>query len=325
MSSVDRIAIAIVIPALNEADNIGLLLDDCAKQTLQPSETIVVDAGSTDGTPELLGERQSQWPALCALQARGATPGRARNEGIRHSRSPLIATLDAGSRVGPEWLANLSAPLRARSDDRVCVGVAESDPRSEFERAAGWFTLRGYKPPGRRPPLATSFLPAGRNGYCFSRRSWNAVGGYPEHLAVAEDKIFLERLRGAGYAITPVRRATVRWRPRPTLLELYRQYRQYGYGDAVAGLERQNEVIPIVLYSTGASLLLRAARGNTGSGALLASGAMAYLTLFVWPARRELGCGRALAWVAPIRVAVDVAKMHGFMVGLLRRLSRAGG
>ncbi len=93
----------------------------------------------------------------------------------------------------------------------------------------------------------------------------------------------------------------------------------------MAGLERQNEVIPIVLYSTGASLLLRAARGNTGSGALLASGAMAYLTLFVWPARRELGCGRALAWVAPIRVAVDVAKMHGFMVGLLRRLSRAGG
>src|SRR4029453_17595808 len=171
--------IAIVIPALNEADNIGWLLDDCAEQTLQPSETIVVDAGSTDGTREVLAERQARWPAMCALQARGAPPGRARNEGIRHSRSPPIATLDAGSRGGPEWLANLSAPLRALSDDAVCVGVAEPDPRSEFERAAGWFTLRGYKPPGRTPPLATRFLPAGRNGYCFSRRSWNAVGGAP--------------------------------------------------------------------------------------------------------------------------------------------------
>jgi glycosyltransferase involved in cell wall biosynthesis len=317
--------IAIVIPALNEADNIGLLLDDCAEQTLQPSETIVVDAGSTDGTREVLAERQARWPAMRVLQARGGTPGRARNEGVRHSRSPLIATLDAGSRVGPEWLATLSAPLRALSDDAVCVGVAEPDPRSEFERAAGWFTLRSYKPPGRRPPLSTSFLPAGRNGFCFSRRSWNAVGGYPEHLAFGEDKVFVQRLRRAGWAVTPVREATVQWRPRSTLVELYRQYQHYGYGDAVAGLERQNEVIPMLLYSTGAALSLRAARGNPGSGALLALGAVGYLTLFVWPARRELGCGRALAWVAPIRVAVDVAKMHGFMVGLLRRLSRAGG
>jgi hypothetical protein len=41
--------------------------------------------------------------------------------------------------------------------------------------------------------------------------------------------------------------------------------------------------------------------------------------VFVLAARRALGFDRALAWVPIVRVLVDVAKVHGFLEGTLRR------
>lgn len=47
---------AIIVPALDEVDNIGPLLDDCVCQEPPAAEVIVVDAGS-DGTAEVAAER----------------------------------------------------------------------------------------------------------------------------------------------------------------------------------------------------------------------------------------------------------------------------
>jgi glycosyltransferase involved in cell wall biosynthesis len=46
----DETKAAIVIPALNEVENIGALLDDFARRNPSAAEVIVVDAGSTEGT-----------------------------------------------------------------------------------------------------------------------------------------------------------------------------------------------------------------------------------------------------------------------------------
>jgi len=312
--------VSIVIPVLNEADNLGGLLDDCAAQQPGPSEVVVVDGGSTDGTWELLNERKARWPALKLARVEGATPGRGRNEGIRRAGSQLVATLDAGSRVGPTWLASLVGALGDRPNGRVSVGVAEADARSQFERAAGWFTLRAFKPTGRPGPVARSFLPAGRNGWCFSKQAWEAAGGYPSEPAWGEDKIFLERLRSAGLEVVVAPDAVVRWRPRPTLGQLYRQYAQYGRGDALTRIDRQNELVTLGLYGAGALLAVAAARGSRRAAGGLALVTGAYLGLFVAPGFRALGATRALAWVPLIRVTADVAKMHGFVAASLGRL-----
>jgi glycosyltransferase involved in cell wall biosynthesis len=314
--------VSIVIPVLNEADNLTALLDDCAAQQPAPSEIVVVDAGSTDGTWELLNEHGSRWPGLRLARVDGATPGQGRNEGIQRTASELIATVDAGSRVAPTWLASLVGALGDRPDGRVSVGVAEADARSQFERAAGWFTLRAYKPTGRASLVSGSFLPPGRNGCCFSRRAWEAVGGYPTEPPWGEDKLFLQRLRTAGFQVVVAPDAVVRWRPRRSLPHLYRQYAGYGRGDALAGIDRQNELITFGLYGAGALLAAAAARGSRGAAGSLALAAGAYLGLFLVPAFRALGVTRALAWVPFIRVTADVAKMHGFLVASLGRLVR---
>ena len=314
--------LAVIVPALNEADNLGDLLEDLARQSPAPDEVIVVDAGSSDGTGDLVERQAFAWPALRVVRLDGAAPGRARNEGIRRSACELIATVDAGSRVGGDWLASLSAPLRAGAADAFCVGVAAVDAHSPFERAAGWFTLRAFKPVGARPPLAPSYRPAGRNGLCFQRRSWEAAGGYPEEFPWGEDKVFLERLSNAGLELISVPEATVRWRPRRSLRELFRQYEGYGRGDALARIDRQNELITIALYGLAAALAVAALGGLTAAAIALGVGAVAYLLLFTVAALGELGFGPALGWIPIIRIITDLAKIRGFIAASVGRLVR---
>ena len=52
------------------------------------------------------------------------------------------------------------------------------------------------------------------------------------------------------------------------------------------------------------------------AGALLAAGAAGYLGLFTLTAARDLGPGRALAWIPVVRVTADIAKIDGLLRGL---------
>jgi glycosyltransferase involved in cell wall biosynthesis len=316
--------IAVVIPALDEAESIAALLDDCAAQDPPPAEVVVTDAGSTDGTFEIARERTASWPALRVLRVDGATPGAGRNAAIRASRSPLIATVDGGSRLGPEWLATISRPLRSGRRDLVAVGVAEPDPRTAFELVSGWLTLGAFKPPGGRRPVGTAYLPGAGHGSCFTREAWERAGGYPEELPWGEDKLFLRRLRGAGLEMVAVPGARIRWRPRRGLAELHRQYRGYGLADALIGLDRRNELVPLGLYATGLALAIAALAGSATAGIALAAVTVAYLSIFLVAAARALGWRPALLWVVPVRVVADAAKIHGFLVGTFARLRRRG-
>jgi glycosyltransferase involved in cell wall biosynthesis len=308
-------AVVVVVPVLDEAETLPALLADLAAQEPPLEELVVVDAGSTDGTLELLKAQEEAFAALRVVEAPGATPGRGRNEGVRAASARVVVTLDAGSRVDRSFVAALAAPVVDAA--AVAVGVSEPDARSAFERAAGWFTLNAFKPPERSGPIAGQHLPAGRNGVCFTRRAWEAAGGYPRELAWGEDKVFLRALRAAGHDVVVVPEAVVRWRPRRSLREVYGQYRNYGRGDALARIDRQNELVTFGIYGAGAALTVLAALGSRTAAALLLAGVAGYLALFVLAARRSLGWDRALAWIPALRLVVDVAKLHGFLEGAL--------
>ena len=313
--------LAVVVPVLDEEESLPDLLGDLAAQEPPVEEIVVVDAGSTDGTPALLRAEAERFPALRIVQAPGAPPGRGRNEGISAAAAERFVTLDAGSRVGPGFVAALAA---AAGDHRVAVGVSEPDARTAFERASGWFTVRAFKPADQPGPIAGELLPAGRSGLCFTRAAWESAGGYPPDLPWGEDKLFARALRRAGLELVVVPEAVVRWRPRGSLREIYRQYRNYGRGDALARLDRQNELVTFGIYGVGVVLLVLFVLGSRTAGALLAAGAAGYLSLFVLAARRSLGADAALAWLPLLRIVVDVAKMHGFLEGLVggRRFRR---
>jgi len=106
--------ISVVIPARDEADNIGPLLADveAALEGRVEYEVVVVDDGSEDATPVRLREARRALPRL--RSARHCSPsGQSASiwTGVRLARAPWIVTLDGDGQNDP---ADIPALLRAR-------------------------------------------------------------------------------------------------------------------------------------------------------------------------------------------------------------------
>jgi dolichol-phosphate mannosyltransferase len=100
-----RPELAVVIPALNERENLELLLP-ALRETLDgldvTHEIIVADGGSRDGTAEAAAERGAR-----VVQQRERGYAAALMEGIRESRARYIVTMDADLSHRPTFLVDL--------------------------------------------------------------------------------------------------------------------------------------------------------------------------------------------------------------------------
>lgn len=124
----DRIAISVVCPAHNEQDNLCPLVQGIV-QALDPLalryEIILVDDGSTDDTPHVLGQLLGQFPQLRGLRLLHTPKGRGHGQsaaylaGFRSSRGELIAMMDADLQNDPSDLPGLIQLLHQRSADMV--------------------------------------------------------------------------------------------------------------------------------------------------------------------------------------------------------------
>jgi glycosyltransferase involved in cell wall biosynthesis len=90
-------AISVVIPTYNRADLLGEAIDSVLAQNWPALEVVVVDDGSVDRTPEVLGAYGDQ---VRVIRQENAGESSARNAGIRAARHELIGLLDSDNR----WL-----------------------------------------------------------------------------------------------------------------------------------------------------------------------------------------------------------------------------
>ncbi|MCZ2074568.1 MAG: glycosyltransferase family 2 protein [Bryobacteraceae bacterium] len=99
--------VTVVIPHWNRHELLASVLADLRAQTYPIDEVLVVDNGSTDGSPELaqaLGARVVRLPSNRGFAA-------AVNQGIDECRSELVAILNNDVSLSPEWLHRLVQPL----------------------------------------------------------------------------------------------------------------------------------------------------------------------------------------------------------------------
>ncbi|GIW71907.1 MAG: hypothetical protein KatS3mg102_1449 [Planctomycetota bacterium] len=111
-------ALSIVLPAYQEAANLGPLLDELHEVLVELGlerrvETIVVDGGSTDGTPELAAARGCR---VLVQQQPGY--GEALRIGLTAARAPWVLCLDADGSHPPACLA---AMWRARAEADLVI------------------------------------------------------------------------------------------------------------------------------------------------------------------------------------------------------------
>jgi glycosyltransferase involved in cell wall biosynthesis len=317
-----RVRVSVIATVLNEGTAINRLLDSLAAQTRRPDEVVFVDGGSRDDTVAILqtAARDGQLPMRVFVEP-GANISRGRNVAIAAASGDVIASTDAGVRLSEGWLAALVHPFESDSPPQVVSGVFVPDAQTTFEVAMAATVL---------PTLAeinpATFLPSSRS-VAFTRRAWQAVGGYPEWLDYCEDLVFDLRLRQIYPQFGFAPDAIAYFRPRGDLRSFFRQYYCYARGDGKADLWRKRHAIRYMTYLVALPALLVLGAWSSPWWWVLGAivGGVGHLgTPYrrLWPSLRHLRWRErlmAVALVPLIRVTGDVAKMIGYPVGLMWR------
>lgn len=96
------IKVSVILPSLNVAQYIEQCMDSVVNQTLQELEIICVDAGSSDGTKEILERYARRDSRIIILYSNIKSYGRQVNMGLDYATGDYIAVLETDDWVEPD-------------------------------------------------------------------------------------------------------------------------------------------------------------------------------------------------------------------------------
>lgn len=172
--------LSVVIPAHNNEGHVGASIESMLRQTCPPTEILVVDDASDDGTPNVVGELAAKHPSIRLIRLaenRGAYF--ARNVGLAASCGDFVAFQDADDFAHPQRLALALGPLlrdpQVHASTSRCVRLSED---GVFGEARLW-------PLTRWTPISLVV----RRGVALSRV------GFFENARFGADSEYVARLR----------------------------------------------------------------------------------------------------------------------------------
>ena len=198
--------VTVIIPARDEAPNIGPCLDSVLAQTLPASRmsVLVVDDGSTDETPDEVLLRAASDPRVRLIRA-GALPA----GWLGKPRACWLGALEA---VDADWLCFLDADVQAQPLALASALDAAQAGKTAFlslqpRQCLGSFWERLVIPAGMLViacGLPAEARPATVNGQFLlvDAAAYRAVGGHAAvRDAVCEDNALAERMLAGGHRV----------------------------------------------------------------------------------------------------------------------------
>lgn len=174
--------LSIVIPTLNEAAGIDQNIQRAL--ALQPSEIIVADGQSQDGTSGLARSAG----AMVVTSERGR--GRQLNAGARAATGDVFLFLHADCWLEPQAAGQIEAVLR----DENVIGGAFQQQIDHDRRIFRWLEW------GNSVRVRWRRMPYGDQGIFVRRSAFEAVGGFAE-VRLMEDVLLMQEFRRRGWRI----------------------------------------------------------------------------------------------------------------------------
>ena len=221
--------VSVIVPVLNEERHLADAVAMIGAQDYPGEFEIVLALGpSSDRTDEVAaGLAAADERVRLVPNPTGRTPN-GLNAAIGASRGEIIARVDGHAEIPVDYLRTAVRVLQEQDADNV-GGVMLATGRTAFERAVAT-AMRSKTGVGN-----AAFHVGGAAGEAetvylgvFRREMLQAVGGFDEHYARAQDWEMNHRIRARGGRIWFTPDLVVTYRPRSTPKALARQYFQYG-------------------------------------------------------------------------------------------------
>jgi len=338
MSATTAPLVSIVIPARDEAPHLRACLEAIAAQD-HPHDRleviVVIDGATRDSSGDVardLLRRTDYDRTLVMINVDGGRSGNL-NVGLSRARGDVLCRVDARSLIPPDYVRRCTALLTTRPDLAVVGGaqvavVARNDARGAgIARALnnrwgmGWSRYRRGAPSG---PTDTVYLGV------FRTADLRAADGWNEAMTLNEDFELNRRLERHG-VVWYEAGLPVAYIPRPSLRELYRQYRQFGRGKVrywrnTGDSPRVRQLallvgVPAGAVLAGIALALSPGAERVGLLGCLLAGA---LVLELAGSRRPQGGPAVHGWAAVALGTVGLGWLGGAWTELVTRSGRAG-
>ena len=190
MTAPARQGVTIVIPVYNYAEFVGQAIDSALDQTYPNIEILVIDDGSTDGTPHVLDAYADR---IRVITQDNLGVSAARNTGLREASHELVGFLDADDILLPGMVTLLHGTLTLMGSEHALAAGGNS-----YIDASGRALQKHPQGCGETTEITREHLLL-RNRFAPStvlarRRALLEVGGFDEELPVAEDRDLWLRL-----------------------------------------------------------------------------------------------------------------------------------
>jgi rhamnosyltransferase len=202
--------VSVIIPTYNGRQQAGELMRALAAQSLRPTEVIVLDSQSSDGTLEAF---QSLGARVKSVERDEFHHSTVRNHGaqLAHGQLLVFMTQDALPSQS-SCFEHLAGPLL---DGRASAAFARQVPYSDATPLERFARETNY-PAESRTSTDKDIARIGVRAFFFSnscsmvrRDVFEELGGFPSHTVMNEDMLFAARLLRAGHRIAYVADALV--------------------------------------------------------------------------------------------------------------------
>lgn len=223
--------VTVIVPCRNEESTI----EGCVRSILEQDplkggmEVIIADGRSTDRTPAILQRLATEDQRIRVITNPSGFVSSGLNAAIRAARGKIIIRMDAHTRYAKDYVRQSVAVLHETGADNVGgPALTQADSYLQAAIAAAYhspFAVGGARFHNPHYEGYVDTVPYG----CWPRKVFFRIGLFDEELIRNQDDEFNLRLIRSGGRIWQSPRIKSWYRPRASLRELFRQYRQYGY------------------------------------------------------------------------------------------------